>query len=677
MIDFKIKLKINYDDPVQMGNLAEELDDQQRQKLGSYLKGLVDADIESRRDWVDSNNDWLKLAAQVKEEKTFPWPDASNVKYPLLAVACTQFQSRSMPALMPDNNPVKVGVVGKDQTQAKQERADRISSHMSWQVTEKMENWIDDFDRLLYVLPISGMAHKKLYYNGVIGSPASRLVLPQDMIIDFNATNLDTARRTERLFLSHNEVKSLENAELIIPVVSTPQKTDAMTDSEKEEILLQKDNGKVEDLPYLLYEIHCDLDLDQDGYQEPYMVTINSTDGQLLRIKPRWEEGEVTRNETNNKITDIKRIKYYADYMFMPHPLSATHALGFGHLIGPLNEAVNTNINQLVDAGTLANMQGGFLARGVKLKGKMRFKPGEWKQVNINPADLKNGILPMPVKDPSSVLFQLLGMLIDAAERISSVTDAMVGENPGQNTPTSNMQAMLEQGQKVFSGIFTRVYRGLGREFKLLYHINRVYHDPEGEIVMLDDGSTVETVMADYEDESMDIRVSADPKMITDAMLLLKAQGLMDLVQMGTVNPQYATREYMKAQHYTKEEIQEAMNVPDPGPSPEEMQLQLEGAKFEHQKQMDGFEMQLDLIRIQSEARKDIAQSIKAIADADATNAGIEIDKMTLMLDAMTQETNMQADNLLKAMQAAKTAAEADQVGKGEVNETTSGGQAQ
>lgn len=671
-----IKIKIDYENPVGMGNIATKLSDKEQNDVGSHLLNLVEADIQSRSHWVDSNDDWLKLAAQVKENKTFPWPEASNVKYPLLAVACTQFQARAMPALIKDNAPVKAGVIGEDPEMEKQARATRIAAHMSWQVTEKMDNWLDDFDRLLYVLPISGSAHRKIYYKSAIKSPASKVILPQDMIIDFNATNLKDCRRTERLTLSRNEVTSLENSEMILKVTSSPMKQ-SKDHKEDEEILLQEDNGIVEDLPHTFYEVHCTLDLDGDGWEEPYVATINSVDGQLLRLKPSWEAGKVERHEKTKKIINIVRIQYYADYQFMPHPLSATHSLGFGHLLGPLNQAANSVINQLIDAGTLANMQGGFLARGVKMSGgKTRLKPGQWITLNINPQDLKNGIVPLPVKEPSGVLFSLLGMLIEAGERISSVTDAMVGENPGQNTPTSNMQAMLEQGQKVFSGIFARVYRGLGREFKLLYHINRVYHDPQEEVVMLDDGTTVQAVMADYEDDQIDIRVAADPRMVTDAMEMMRAEGLMQLVSMGTVNPQFATKKYLEAQHFTKAEVQEAMTMPEQQPPIEVLELEHEKEKFKHLQMMDSVGAQLDVIRVQSEARKDVAQSLHLMAKSDQLKDETAFKKLQLLFTQMTQETNAQADNLLKMMQAEKLGQESKQIEKGNTNGQGDTGQA-
>jgi len=672
----EIKINVDYEDPMSMGNLVEKLDDEQAKRLGHELLATVNADIRSRSAWVDANTEWLKLAAQVRETKSFPWPNASNVKYPLLAISCVQFQSRSLPALIKDNKPVKAGVLGADPDQMKKARAMRIETHMSWQVFHKMTNWVDDMDRLLYVLPISGLAHKKVYYKSDIMSPASKLILPQDMILPFEATCMKTCRRTERMTLSSNEVKSLENQGLIVPVTSEPQRDREGDNHDKDEVLFGEEGHETKDLPYTLYEIHYTYDLDGDGYREPYVFTINADDGQLLRIKPCWEPEDVRRNEENNKIIDIKPIQYFVDYMFMPHPLSATHGMGFGNLLGPINESANTTINQLIDAGTLSNMQGGFLARGVKTKGgRMMFTPGEWKKVNISPADLKNGIMPLPVRDPSSVLFQLLGMLIESGERISSVTDTMVGENPGQNTPTSNMQAMLEQGMKVFSGIFQRIYRQLGEEFKLLYHINRVYHDPTEEAKLLDGIEDPSVLMVDYEDDNIDVVVAADPKMITDAQQLLKAQGLLEMVQLGTVNPTYATRQYLIAQNYSAEEIEQAMTLPPPKPSIEEQQFQLEVAKFEHQAMLEQADKQLEVIRIQSEARKDVAQSIKLLADAEAVGSQEKRADLELVLTRLSAETNEQANNLLTMLQAAKTAAETEQIQKGENNaESGSGG---
>ena len=664
-----IKLKLSYEDPQSMGNLAEKLDGEERQFVGAHVQALIQNDIMSRQDWIEAYSAWLKLAAQVKEEKSYPWPKASNVKYPLVTLASIQFHARSLPNIINSGQPVKAAAFGEDPEGEKQYRANRVEKHMSWQLMFQMENWHNDTDRLLYVLPIAGTVYRKMFYSNIKQRPDSRLILPQDLIINYHAKTVETARRTEVMELTSNQVRQMERSGFILEVdqLHPTQRLDGIKET-TDMIDHVTEVGAEEDVPYEIWECHWELDLDNDGYKEPYVITLNAQDGQLLSIYPRWGRDAVQFND-KKQIVDIKGDQHYVDYHFLPSPDSATHGVGFGHLLGPLNESTNTVINQLLDAGHLATLQCGFFARNVRIPGdKLRFQPGEWRQVNVAGGDLKNGIFPLPVKEPSTALFNLLQFLVQAGERIASISDIMLGENPGQNQPASTTMAVLEQGLKVFTGIYGRIHRAMGKEYRLLFNINKEFHNVEEEARLLDDGVPANVLSQDYEDQNLDIQVASDPNMVTDAQRLLKAQSLMEKIQFG-VNPQFAIEKMLIAEGYTKDEIQQAMQPPPPPPIPPDIELKMR--EFEHNQKVDLMRLEDEQTQTKIKGVISQAQAILAMAKAQAEGQKVDIDKFRAAIEAYEAEQTavndrqmQQYDKVEKVVGMRKTMEEIKTMGK-------------
>ena len=564
-------------------NISEMLDDEQLGRMGASLKDQVETDINSRSSWLTKVEKWTELATQVEDKKNFPWTGASNIKYPLLQTAAVQFHARAFPALLGNATPVMGKVIGRDFDGTKANKAGRIGTYMSYQLLYDMKGWMNDMDRGLLMLPLLGAMYKKTYYNPSLGKPVSDIIHPRDFIINYDARDFTNARKTHRLWKTPNEIKELQNRGIYRefdgddifqpPKVASESrdKTQDLTNSGKE------DDYAVQEL----YEVHCLEDLDKDGYKEPYIVTLRETDGKIFRITEGFNKTDVEMGP--NGIIAIKPKKYFVPYFFMPDPESKTHGLGFGNMVGPLNEAANTIVNQLTDAGTLSNLQGGFLGRGIRLKGgNLKFTPGEWKPVNNTGDDLRKGIFPMPVREPSNVLFQLLSMLIDSGKDLTSVQDLMVGKNPGQNQPFSTSQMVMEQGLKVFNGIYKRIYRSMSEEFTLLFEVNHEHMDLQKYMTVLDDqGMEIQEAMKengpqavleflanDFRHDDMDIVPTAEPDMVAEVQRAMKAEALLAKVQAGLpINMEAVTKRMLEAEGH--EDVEELMTMPEPQPDPE------------------------------------------------------------------------------------------------------------
>lgn len=561
---------------VEAVNIADTLDEDKLNEIGHEVKEGYEADKESRKDWEDSIEEWTKLAKQVREEKSFPWPNASNVKYPLLTTAAMQFAARAYPSLVPsDGRVVKSKVIGKDPDGQKLERAERVSMYMSYQIMHEMPHWEEGMDKLLIQLPVVGMVFKKTYWDSVKKTPVSELVLPQNLIINYWAKSLEEAERiSEEIEMSPRVLKERQMAGLFLDIdLGTPIVPEDREFSEHDHTV-----------PYILVEQHTYLDLDDDGYKEPYVVTIHRETGKVLRIAARFDEDKVYLNE-KGELVKIEPIQYYTKFGFIPNPDGSFYDIGFGCLLGPLNESVNTLINQLIDSGTLNNLQSGFLGKGLRLRmGDVGFKPGEWKAVNSTGDDLKKQIVPLPSKEPSNVLFQLMGSLITSGKELASVAEIFTGKMPGQNTPATTTMATIEQGMKVFTAVYKRIYRSLAEEFLKIYDINKNYLDPNTYAAVVD----MQISPDDFSD-LYDICPGADPTAVSQTEKLLKAQGLLELLPTGMLNPVEVIKRVLEAQEQPNWEqllnpqVAESGQPPEPPPDPKLMEMQMKG-QMEQQK---------------------------------------------------------------------------------------------
>jgi chaperonin GroES len=452
--------------------------------IGERVWEQYERDRASRADWERRTEAAMDLAMQVQEEKSFPWPGCSNVAFPLVTIAAMQFHARAYPAVVNGRSVVQCRVIGDDPQGVENARAERIGRHMSWQLLEQDEGWEAGMDKALLVVPIMGCAFKKSYYDTGKGHNVSELVLPQNLIVDYYATSIESAAtKTHYIPASRNELlekmrsgvfKDYSEEEWMLAPPPLPSQTDAQRQADNRTGMEppQPDDST----PYITLEQHTRLDMDGDGMEEPYIVTIEESTHKVLRIVCRFDRGEDIDRNPRGQIIRIRATEYFTKLPFIPSPDGGIYDLGFGTLLGPLNESVNTGINQLFDAGTMANTAGGFLARGAKIRGgEYNFSPFAWNRVDSTGEDLSKSIYPLPVREPSATLFNLLSLLIEYANRIVGSTDMMVGENPGQNTPAETSRAMIEQGMKIYSAIFKRLWRAMKGEFKKLYQLNSVY----------------------------------------------------------------------------------------------------------------------------------------------------------------------------------------------------------
>lgn len=465
-------------------NIADLFDPVDLRRIGLAVVEGYKQDKESRRDWERRLDAAFNLALQLQEDKTFPWPNCSNVKFPLVTIAAIQWHSRAYPLLCQGPDIVKMRVNVPDPEGEIAKAANRVASFMSWQLLEDSPSWEQETDRGLLQVPIVGCAFKKTY-RGNSGRNESELVSARDFVINYGAKSVDDCdRKTHIIPLSRNAVYErcmsgtwldCLDAEWYKLNPSPRPASETNRDKVDRRTGMNEPSRADETTPFTFLEQHVRMDLDGDGYAEPYVVTVELSSCSVVRIMANFLYSDILwKDASRYKIIRIREDQYFTKIPFIPSPDGGIYDIGFGVLLGPLNEAVDTLINQLVDAGTLQTTAGGFLGRGIKIRGgEYSFRPFGWQRVDSTGEDLAKGIYPFPMREPSLVLFQLLGLLIDYTNRISGSTDIMVGENPGQNTPAETSRLMAEQGAKINAAIFKRVWRGMKEEFQKLYRLNR------------------------------------------------------------------------------------------------------------------------------------------------------------------------------------------------------------
>ncbi len=607
-------------------NLLSVLSEEQVQELTNQVSEGFIADLKSRESWESNLETWTNLALQVKEEKSFPWAGASNVKYPLLSVASMQFNARAYPSLIPATGDlVKCEVIGYDKQGTKLDQAKRVAKFMSYQILNKMDGWEESMDKLLIMLPIIGTLFKKTYYDKLHRKNCSELVFPKDLVVDYWAKSLESAERISQIILlNKRQVKERQMAGMY----------DASVELGEPQVDMSRVSGPLgaaqdATLPYTFVEQHTYYDIDKDGYAEPYVVTFEVHSKKIVRVVARFSEETIFLNE-DGSLQKIEPIQYFTKFSFIPNPDGSFYDIGFGLLLSPINESVNTLINQLIDSGTLNNLQGGFLGKGIKLKmGGQQWTPGEWKTINNMADDLRKQILPLPTKEPSAVLFQLMGTLITSGKELASVAEIFVGKMPGQNTPATTTMATIEQGMKVFTAVYKRIYRSLKSEYKKLFELNGVYLDPVEYTEVLD----IPVDASDFNTKSYNICPSADPSTPTQTEKLLKAQGLLELLPMGILDPVAVVTRVLEAQEQPaieqlfSQQVRETGSFqppPDPKLQAMEMKGQLEQQKAAQKAQADEFKAQL--------AGRE--QEFRQAMEAQAREHDIQNKAMSAKLDA-------------------------------------------
>lgn len=647
-------------------NIADELDHDKLMKIGDRVCHDYKADRESRKEWEDRCQDAIKLAKQIVEHKTFPWDGASNVVFPLLTTAANVFASRTYPEIIRDDKVVKVAVFGDDADGMKRQRADRISSHMSYQRLVESDTWEPDTDKLLHILPIVGVCFRKVYFDTLTGTPQSDLCNPEDIVIHHDCPSIEKAQRiTHRYFLTKNEMiekmRSGMFRDLDLETLDDGRGVaddlwDTTLDSPGDKYEQSEESYK----RFEILEQHAFYDLDGDGYEEPYILIVHKGSKKVLGIFPRFDKDEDINYDDKGEIINIKAEQYFVDYHFLPSPDGGFYSLGYGHLLYPLNEAINSIMNQLVDAGTLANTQSGLVSRQLKIKGgTIEMQMGKFTPVDSGMTGrLSDSVYPFPFKEPSPTLLQLLGLMIDSAKEMAAINDVLTGQALPQNAPASSVAELATQGMKLFNSIAKRLYRSLKKEFKLLYNLNRIYLSEEAYFNFHDKQLSIGN--EDYEDKSMDIAPVADPNMSAEIQRSMKAQALQMIAQNPSIQPYLKGRnvaeEIFKSLRYADTDIPKfvvseeelAQQQQQQGPSPEEQKMMMDAQKMQQdyeskikEHEIKAQELQIKLLEAMQKYELKLGETderqLKARADAaykDALAGTAEYDAQTKRIQA-------------------------------------------
>lgn len=617
-------------------NIAVKLDEEKRKAIADQVMTGYTADLLSRADWEKRYETAMKLALQVAENKTFPWQGASNVKFPVLTIASMQFSARSYPTIIPsDGQVVKHRVVGDDPGGMKAARAMRVSQYMSWQLMTEMEDWDESMDKLLVQLPIVGVAFKKTYYDECYKYARSELIHAKDLVVNYWAKSLEQCeRKTHQILMSKREIQEKQLLGEFLDVELKDPAPKAQPDSPGQQGMVPPPEPK--DQPYLVLEQHGFYDLDGDGYAEPYIFFVLHDTGELLRVVARWDSDGVTMKKNGKGIAKILPVEYFTKYGFIPNPDGGFYDIGFGLLLGPLNESIDTLINQLIDAGSLSNLQSGFLAKNLRIKsGDASFRPGEWKWVNATGDDLGKSIFPMPVREPSAVLFNLLGMLHQATRDVSSVAEIFTGKMPGQNTPAYTTREATEQGQKLFTAIFKRVFRALNREIKKVYRLNKLFLEADKLQSVSDNPASVE----DFQGPVDDIIPAADPQATTASTKMAQAEQLAKFLPMGTLDRNAVTDYMLEGMAIPDRERFKNKTPPPPPPEVQKMQMEQQAKQQEMQAkaQMEQQKFQLEMQKIQMELEA-LKQELQMKLEVERAKLELERERIQIERERMGVE---------------------------------------
>lgn len=584
-------------------NIAELLDETELAKIGQQVVRGYEIDKASCNDWQATVDQAMDIAKQVMKKKSFPWENASNIKYPLIAQASIDYASRTLPEIIQSDKIVKAVVVGQDKDNLKYARADRVSRFMSYQLVESHSDWEEGTDALLHILPILGTVFKKTYYDEADKYNCSEMCTPDKIIVNYKTSSLEMARRvTHCITLCDNDIIERQRKGLFV---------------ECDLGIFPKDHQEDEDCPRDFLEQHCFLDLDDDKYKEPYIVTVHKDTGKVLRIVNRFQS--IEKND-KGEVTKIVPEQYFTDFHFIKSPDGGFYSMGFGSLLLPINKAINSLINQLIDSGTLNNMQGGLIGRGLRLKnGQISFKMGQWQTLDAaNGDDIRKSIFPWPTKEPSQTLFSLLSLLMQVGKDLSSTTDVLSGKQPAQNVASNTISQLVEQGTKVFIAINKRVYRSLKKEYRKLFRLNGKFLTQAEYANVLDDPEA--NVKKDFDSKGMDLIPVADPTVSTESQRMQRA-GVMQALR--TADPREVDRMMLESMQLDVETINRILPQKDPNePPPPEVQklmaetqrLQAEIANISAQATLSAEQSMIEKLKLQQDLKESDSRIEEAVA---------------------------------------------------------------
>ncbi len=571
-------------------NLAEYLEDSYLGEIASDLTAAYEDDLLSREEWEEAYTNGLDLLGVKTIERTEPFQGASGVTHPLISESVTQFQAQAYKELLPAGGPVKTGVMGM-QDPEREAQAARVRDFMNYEITEVMEEYDPDMDQLLFYLPLSGSCFKKVYWDVGLQRAVAKFIPAQDLVVPYMATDLyTTPRATHRLRMDKNEIRKMQVAGMYrdIDLIASDEPVDQVREKVDE---LQGTSKTYMDKTYTLLEMHVNLDLEgfedldpegePTGIELPYIVTIDKASSKILSIRRNFEEG-----------TDLaKKRQYFVHYKFMPG--LGFYGFGLIHMIGGLGRAATSILRQLIDAGTLANLPGGFKAKGIRVRNSDEpIRPGEFRDIDAPGGDLRNSIMPLPYKEPSATLAQLLGSLIDAGRRFISLADEKTG-NMNQEAPVGTTVALLERGMKVMSAIHKRLHYAQKTEFRILA---RIFADNLPQEYPYEVAGAERTVFAADFDDRVDVIPVSDPNIFSMAQRVTLAQTQLQLAQSA---PQMHNLHAAFRRMYQALEVQNIEEILPAPPEPQPTDPVTENARILMGELAQAFPDQLHDIHIQ------------------------------------------------------------------------------
>jgi len=514
-------------------NLAEALPDDILGSIANDLLSSIKGDKQSRSEWEKTYTDGLKyLGMKFDEGRSQPFEGSSGVIHPILAESVTAFQAQAYKEMLPAKGPVKTEIIGA-RTIETENQAERVQEFMNYYIMNVMEEYDPELDQMLFYLPLAGSAFKKVYFDFVLNRAMSKFIPPEDLIVPYEAADISSAERiTHVINMSSNEIKKQQLTGFYANVdIGTDGYADDMSEIEEaiDEIQGISPSYK-ENRNRTVYEVHTVLDI--EGYEDrdaegnttglklPYIVTIEESSQTVLSIRRNYLENDLLKNKIN----------YFVQYKFMPG--LGFYGLGLSHMIGGLSKASTSILRQLIDAGTLANLPAGFKARGMRIRDEDEpLQPGEFRDIDTTGGSLKENLIPLPVKEPSNVLMQLLGLLIDSGKRFAAVADMNIGD-VNQAMPVGTTVALLERGTKVMSAIHKRLHYSQKLEFGLLA---KVFGESLPPVYNFQVGSGQNQIKQQDFDDRVDIVPVSDPNIFSQSQRVTLAQELLQMVQS---NPQ-------------------------------------------------------------------------------------------------------------------------------------------
>lgn len=593
-------------------NIADLLDDDKLKQIAQDVVLGYQIDEDSREVWLNTNLEAMKIIKHCennKEKRDFPFSDSAKVIYPLLAPATIQLASRLAQHITRNNRVGECAVLGKDEPEVdpqtgqptgqyvKRGKADRVSSFLTYEKLIESDTWLKDTHKLCHVLAAWGTAFRQVYYDPITKKNCSDLISPEDVIINHNITCLEKAPRiTIRHYLTDNDIIS-------------NQRIGYFSDFNVADLDLGVNNNEINDAREIrpVREFLCQytyLDLDADGYSEPYKVYVHKESQTAVCIVPAYEYQDIDITDTGEVISIQPRFDI-VDFHCIDDPEGKFYSLGLNYLLLHPNKSITSVLRQLLDAGTLANQQGGFVTKAFKTKERnLRFKMGEFQVLDINPnIDPNKHIMPLPFKEPSQVLLGLLQLLITSGKETGFITDVLVGEAEMQNVPATSMLAMIEQGTRAFKPMVQKFYASLKKEFKLWFHIHSVYADDVKYVKFLDNDLAI--FKDDFDEDSLDICPVADPTQSSEAHKYALIQAKYQLLQSApqALNVEALVKSIMvDLQLPNPDEF--IVDKKDQQPDPKLMQVQLNAQELKQNSDIAQLEMQLKAEKLINEKLK-------------------------------------------------------------------------